>query len=318
MKKQILALLLVAVSLFSCGCSPSKHIKIGTAGVGGIYNEFGSSLSNLAKDKENIEIAVKTTTGSSANLRLISKGYIDIAIAQSDLINRAYEENSSHGKSGSNYYFYAIAGLFNEACHIVVRADSKIHTIEDLLNKTVSIGDKESGTEENAKQILSVYGLNENFVKEVNFDYSKSAKSLESGEIDAFFCTAGMNSTVIDELTKQCDIRLLSIDEGHISKLMSAYKYYSKLTIPAGTYKEQNEDISTVGIKSVLVASDRVDEKLVEEITTLIFENADDLQYTVSATLELDEQTAVDGISIPFHKGAYNYYKSKGIKVKTV
>ena len=33
--------------------------------------------------------------------------------------------------------------------------------------------------------------------------------------------------------------------------------------------------------------------------------------------ISLDEKTAVEGISIPFHKGAAEYYKECGIDVKT-
>lgn len=43
-------------------------------------------------------------------------------------------------------------------------------------------------------------------------------KNLE-GKIDAFFCTAGAQTTVIGELAKKCDIRLLSIDEKSAEKL---------------------------------------------------------------------------------------------------
>ena len=34
---------------------------------------------------------VKTTAGSAANLRLLSDGYIQMAVAQTDLTNDAYE-----------------------------------------------------------------------------------------------------------------------------------------------------------------------------------------------------------------------------------
>ena len=35
---------------------------------------------------------------------------------------------------------------------------------------------------------------------------------------------------------------------------------YSRYTIPAGTYKGQDEDINTIGVKSVLITSDSISE----------------------------------------------------------
>lgn len=46
---------------------------------------------------------------------------------------------------------------------MIVRADSDIQSVEELQGKTVSIGAEESGSEQNAWQILSAYGLNENW-----------------------------------------------------------------------------------------------------------------------------------------------------------
>ena len=109
------------------------------------------------------------------------------------------------GKSISGYS--AIASLYPEACQIIVKKDSNIKSLDDLTGKTISIGASDSGTERNAKQILEVAGLNNDLVKTTNLDYIDAAESLVSGEIDAFFVTAGIQTTVIEELTRTCDIR---------------------------------------------------------------------------------------------------------------
>ena len=65
-------------------------------------------------------------------------------------------------------------------------------------------------------------------MKTVNLDYTDAADQLINGKIDAFFCTAGIQTTVIEELAKECDIRLLDIDEKCRNKLLSAYPSYSE------------------------------------------------------------------------------------------
>jgi TRAP-type uncharacterized transport system substrate-binding protein len=69
----------------------SGKIRFGSAGIGGTYQIFGDTFANLISSKsKKYNIEVKTTAGSAANLRLLSKDYIQMAVAQMDLINDAY------------------------------------------------------------------------------------------------------------------------------------------------------------------------------------------------------------------------------------
>ena len=72
-----------------------------------------------------------------------------------------------------------------------MRADSDIQSIEDLQGKTVSIGAEESGSEQNALQILSAYGLNDRLVDTINLNYTDAADQLKAGKIDAIVITVG-------------------------------------------------------------------------------------------------------------------------------
>ena len=124
----------------------------------------------------------------------------------------AYNQTGAFAESEVENNFSTVAVLYQEECHIVVRADSGINTVEELQGKTVSIGEEESGTEQNAKQILAAYGLDEKLVKEVNLNYTDAAKQLQSGEIDALFCTSGVKTEMIEELANSCGIALLPVD----------------------------------------------------------------------------------------------------------
>lgn len=317
MKKRLCLLLCFSLILLSACGRKSDNIRFGAADIGGMYYAFASSFSGAAsKDTSDYKFEVKNTAGSAANLRLLSDKYIDLGIAQADLIKDAYNGTGYFKDNICNGY-KAVAALYTEACQIVVKAGSDIKTIDDLQGKKISIGAKESGTEINAKQILEFSGLNSKLVDMVNLDYAEAAKQLVSGDIDAFFCTAGLQTTVISELTKECSIRMLNIDDKCIKKLITAYPCYSRYEIPANTYAGQTESITTIGVKSVLLASDNLSENAVKQLTKTLFKHTKDLRYATSLELISDENTAVQGIDIPFHPGAAAYYKEKGITVKT-
>lgn len=316
--KRVISILTCLCLLMTTGCSRQETIRFGAAGVGGMYYPFANAFTELAsKDETGINWKVKSTAGSAANLRLLSDNYIELGIAQADLIEDAYYGKGSF-HSGKYRGYKAVASLYPEACQIVVRKDSDITSLDDLEGKNVSVGEEESGTERNATQILEMCGLPDNLVNTKNLDYTDAADQLAEKKIDAFFCTAGICTTVIEELTKECDIRLLEIPESCRQKLKKAYSFYDDYVIPAGTYSGQTEDIQTISVQSVLLASSTLSEKTVQKLTASLFKHIKDIQYSISINLQLTPQEAVKGITIPFHPGAETYYKLEGVELPEV
>ena len=97
----------------------------------------------------------------------------------------------------------------------------------------------------------------------------------------------------------------------------NAYGFYSETVIPAGTYKGQQKDVTTLAVQSVLLASDKVPEDTVYTITSALFKEKAALNSAVPVEFDLVEQNAVESITIPFHKGAASYYAECGITVAT-
>ena len=163
-KKKRIALALAAalmMVLLLAACS-NKTIRLGVAGIGGVYQVFGEDYAALQAQNGGRKLEVRETAGS--------------AVVQADMAQDAYNQTGAFAESEVENNFSTVAVLYQEECHIVVRADSGINTVEELQGKTVSIGEEESGTEQNAKQILAAYGLDEKLVKEVNLNYTDAAK----------------------------------------------------------------------------------------------------------------------------------------------
>ena len=108
-----------------------------------------------------------------------------------------------------------------------------------------------------------------------------------------------------------------SLPDKQIKEVMEHHKFYTKKVIPAGSYVGQNEPVTTLGIKTLLVASRTMDPEDVEEITENLFKNANSFTPILPGGDVISLENAVEGVSIPFHRGAARYYHSKNIKVKT-
>ena len=66
-------------------------------------------------------------------------------------------------------------------------------------------------------------------------------------------------------------------------------------------------------LRNAIKAQHRVVEvpasNLKKEITKILFDSKEKIQYALPVDISLDETTAVEGITIPFHKGAAAYYE---------
>jgi len=193
-----------------------------------IYREFGERFAALENETDNGQVELKATAGSAANLRLLTGEYLQLAIAQADLVQDAYDQTGIFADEEESRGFGAVAALYTETCQVVVRADSDIQSIEDLHGRTVSIGAEESGSEQNARQILSAYGLNDKMVSMVNLNYEDAAAQLKAGRVDAIFMTVGAPSPVLTALADECGIRLLNVDGAAAQRLQSAYSAYKR------------------------------------------------------------------------------------------
>lgn len=313
MKKKKSAAIVLAAALLTAlllaACS-SRTIRMGAAGTGGVYRVFAEAFAEQQKQNGGPELEVRETAGSAASLRLLANGYLQMAIAQADMVQDACSQTGVFADFEVEHDFGAIAELYQEECHIVVRADSDLDSVEDLQGKNVSIGEEESGTEQNAKQILAAYGLDEKLVNMVNLNYTEAEDQLKSGKIDALFCTSGVRTEVIEELAEDCGIRLLPVDGNAMARLMAAYPGYTAGVIPAGSYTGQTQDVPTVGVKAVLVASNDLSESTVKKLTQSLYDSAEDLQSELHLTLNI---MPADDIGIPLHAGAAAYYQEAGM-----
>ena len=238
MKKKWLAaalagILLAAAVLSGCASTEkAKRLRFGVAGEGGIYREFGERFAALENETDNGQVELKATAGSAANLRLLAGEYLQLAIAQADLVQDAYDQTGIFADEEESRGFGAVAALYTETCQVVVRADSDIQSIEDLHGRTVSIGAEESGSEQNARQILSAYGLNDKMVSMVNLNYEDAAAQLKAGGVDAIFMTVGAPSPVLTALAGECGIRLLKVDGAAAQRLQHGHAADRHLSRP--------------------------------------------------------------------------------------
>ena len=177
------------------------------------------------------------------------------------------------------------------------------------------MGDAGSGTEFNAKQVLAAYGMSFDDITVNNASFGDSADSLKDGKIDAAFVVAGAPTTAVVDLSTAAQVYVIPVDGAERDSLMKDYAFYTKTTIPAGTYKGQDADVETVSVRATLIASNELSEDVVYELVKAMFDNQDELIKGHEKFNNLKLEDATKGIDVKFHPGAAKFFKEKNIDV---
>jgi len=315
MKKYIVLTLAVVLvmSVAITGCAPQKtNLILATGGTSGTYYPFGGSMAQIFNSKiQNMNVTAQATGASVENLKLIGQKEAELAIVQNDMTDYAYNGTEAF-KDSKVENVRVIANLYPEVIQIVSSADSGIKTLTDIKGKKFSVGAPGSGVEANARQLLDVMGMTYNDFSANYLSFAESADSLKDNHIDGFLFVSGVPNAAIQDTATTSSLNFVSIPDDVIKKLIDKYPFFTEIVIPAGTYKGQTADVKTVAMKATLVAGAEVPEKVIYDLTKALFENQPELASAHAKGAELSLESAVNGVSVPFHPGAEKYYKEVG------
>ncbi|MBP7073299.1 MAG: TAXI family TRAP transporter solute-binding subunit [Clostridia bacterium] len=315
MKKYIVLTLAVVLvmSVALTGCAPQKtNLILATGGTSGTYYPFGGSMAQIFNSKiQNMNVTAQATGASVENLKLIGQKEAELAIVQNDMTDYAYNGTEAF-KDSKVENVRVIANLYPEVIQIVSSADSGIKTLTDIKGKKFSVGAPGSGVEANARQLLDVMGMTYNDFSANYLSFAESADSLKDNHIDGFLFVSGVPNAAIQDTATTSSLNFVSIPDDVIKKLIDKYPFFTEIVIPAGTYKGQTADVKTVAMKATLVAGAEVPEKVIYDLTKALFENQPELASAHAKGAELSLESAVNGVSVPFHPGAEKYYKEVG------
>lgn len=321
MKKMIMAgALCVAGAALIAGCGGDsgssagggkQFLNIATGGTAGTYYPLGGALAELLNQNiKGMNASAQSTGASVANVNMLKDGSVDIAFIQNDIAYYAANGKEMF-KDNKVENIRGIAALYPETVQFVTTADKGIKSIADLKGKKVAVGASGSGAEANARQILGAYGLTYDDIDVQYLSFGEAADALKDGNVDVGVVVAGFPTAAIQDLAANKSAALVNIDAEHADKLMKQYPYFTKITVPKGTYPGQEEDVNTVAVKCVIVTTDKLSDDLGEQIVKAIYEHLDRMKAAHAVGKYITKDTALEGMSIKMNAGAEKYLKAK-------
>lgn len=313
LKRVLTAGLALAMAIGVAGCGDEvkgdKVLNIATGGTAGTYYPIGNAISEIInKNVQGVNASAQSTGASVANINMLAEGQVEMAIVQNDIAYYAVNGQNTFDKKIEN--LRGIASLYPETFQFVTTVDSGIMTVEDMKGKRVAVGVKGSGVEANVRQILQAYGMSYNDIDEQFLSFAEGATALKDGTVDVACVTAGYPTPSVQDVAAQQKIRLIPLDEQKITTLTIDYPFYTRTVIPAGIYQGFEQEIPTVSVMAILVATDKVDDKTGYDVTQAIFSNTDKIIAAHPAAKSIEKKSALAGMGfIKMNEGAEKFLK---------
>jgi TRAP transporter TAXI family solute receptor len=312
----ILAMVLILAGL---GAGPAeaqpKRISIGTADTGGVYYIYGGGIAKvISANIANTQATAEVTPGAVDNVKMLQNQSLDFAFTKSDVASEAIKGVGPFASTGK-FPVRAIAVLYADIAHVVV-VSSGINKLEDMKGKRISTSGPGSGHEMVALKLLEAAGVDplKDFKRE-RISLSESANAFKDRKIDGFFFATGLPAASMLDLnsTPGLTFKIMNV-QPYLKTILGKHgRIYNEDVIPKSTYSKLEGDVKTISVPVIFVTSEGMDEKLVYNITKVMFEKKADLVAVHKEARKLELKSAISLAEVPFHPGAIKYYMEKGV-----
>lgn len=309
MKASRLAIALVAaLTAVSTAPASAQQMKLMTGPQGGSWYPLGGAIQNIIeKNVPGTSVQVLPGAGIS-NVVGVQTGKAELGFGNA--VSSVDGVNGTEPFKGKQDNVCHIGTLYFQYFHAVALADSGVRTMGDAKGKALTTQQKGNTGEQMTRHALEVYGLNYGALSKVNFgNYTDSVTQLKDGHAHVFTLITTVPASSVMDLASAREIRVLEFPEDRFRALQKINKGYDKRVIKAGSYPKQDRDIQTIGTWTHLVASCKLPEALVYNITKALATNIENLGNVVAAVKGLSVKDMASDVGVPYHPGARKYYQ---------
>ena len=310
--------LLVVMSLVlpADSFAAKKRYVFGGGPAGGTFQVVANAIQVYKPIKNFKEFAVRaqSSAGSIENLRRVNAGKSDFAVVYSGHLYQGRKGMLKHDSKAYNKVL-AVGYLYGAPAQLVARKGSGINTVADLQGRKVGVGNAGSGAFANCELFFSHLGLWEKIERNA-MGYNDAAAAFGNRQLDAFWLFTAFPSGAVIMASQTNSIDLLSLEAAALnSGFYEKYPYFTKVTIPGGTYRGVDQDRHSFQDSALWVANADVPDDVVYTMLSLVYSD-EGIAHMVSQKKtfrEMSVENGVNGIVTPMHPGAMRFWKEKGV-----
>ncbi|MBM7634588.1 TAXI family TRAP transporter solute-binding subunit [Geomicrobium sediminis] len=320
LKKTTILAGLVSTSMLLASCNEgNQYFSIATASTGGTYYPIGVGMGNLWTEElidEGIRATGQSSAGSVENIDLLRKEEAQFAILQGLIADQAYQGTSVF--EGNAYEdLRSITMLWPNVEHFVLMNNYvETGTIADIEGQSFSVGPQASGTEQSTLALINGIDLSIQDISPDYLGYDDTISSMRDGRLDGGSLPAGVPVTAItDMFASGVNASVLEVTDDQLDSINDGQPVFFRYTIEEESYPRQEEPIETIAQSNILAVDKHLDDESVYRLTKILFENLETMYQVHNSAKAMSLETALDGVSVPLHIGAYTYFEEVGMDI---
>ncbi|TDI94044.1 MAG: TAXI family TRAP transporter solute-binding subunit, partial [Caldithrix sp.] len=204
--------------------------------------------------------------------------------------------------------------LYPNVALFIAPKSSGVKKIADFKGKRITVGVAGAGFEFFVQPILQAHGVTYDDFKPLYNTQAGAVDMLADGSAAAAFLGGGVPTASIVQASASQDIHFIPFEESAKQSLYETYPFFFPATIPAGTYRGQEEAFAgmNVGPTHFITSADK-DEDTVYQFTKILYEHRAEVAKQHAAGKAINAKNVIKDTGTPFHPGAIRYYKEIGI-----
>ena len=236
----VLGAMLLGLAYWWLNPNPPKTVTLATGPAQSAYDELGKKYVAYLKANR-ITVKVVQTEGSSANLKLLRDGLVDLGFVQGGTNELTEADQDQLATLGSLFLepiwlFYrdesAAKLLKPKASKTLTAATPTLNAITQLPGWRLNVGTEGSGVPKLMTRLLESNRVDPKDIKLSTLDQTPAAIALLSGEIDALVFASAPESLMVQMLLQTPGIKLMDL---HQSEAYSRrFNFLSPAVLPRG------------------------------------------------------------------------------------
>jgi TRAP transporter TAXI family solute receptor len=308
-----LLLAAIAASTISAGAAQAQQLVLMTGPQGGVWVPLGGQLKNMWEQAMPGVTVMALPGAGIANVRGVEEGKAQLGFGNSISTVDAIAGNPPFETPHENVC--NVATLYPQYFQIVVPRNSGIESVADLEGRSISTQPRGNTGELITQQILEANGLSYDDVQTSFVSYTDAVAQVKDGHSDAFALGTTVPSGAVMDLAAGTEIKLLDLSDS-IDAMKEMNPGYNLVTVPAGTYPGQEEDVQVIGYATHVVAACDLPEDQVYAMTKAMAENVETMTAVAKAMEGLTPEEMAQDVGVPMHPGAAQYYEEAGVDVQ--
>jgi len=280
--------------------APPHRLVILTGAEDSSYQDFAKSYKEILAE-DGIELVIRQSNGALDNHLQLRDPHsdVDLGFLQDGLNDSARDDEVDPQSLGSISY---------EPLWVFYRSKQTVTRFSELVGKRLAIGREGSGTKLLATRLLQASGVTPANSRLQAIGRDEAAAEFLAGKLDAVFFIGEPDSTIVQQLAADPQVRILDLDQA--AAVVRHFPYLHELHIPHGLIDIRRnlpaQDITLLATTTTLAARDNVHPALISLLMKAMHETHSEAGLLHAA----NEFPSIKDVDLELNKEADHYYKS--------